>query len=102
MITERNFAPGNAGVPFNTDIICPPLAISFLALAKKRPLGDQSLPEVPDKPDYRARMGIGVGQEPLTEIAVIAFGIQAQPSFLIAHSGFQIFVMCLILSPSNS
>jgi hypothetical protein len=31
-----NFAPGNAGVPFYTDIICPVLAITLLLLASRR------------------------------------------------------------------
>lgn len=31
-----NFAPGNAGVPFYLDIICPVLAISLLLIAKRR------------------------------------------------------------------
>lgn len=33
MITVGNFAPGNAGVPFYMDVICPLLAIIFLATA---------------------------------------------------------------------
>jgi hypothetical protein len=36
MITEGNFAPGNAGVPFYMDIICPLLAISLLVVAKRQ------------------------------------------------------------------
>jgi hypothetical protein len=31
-----NFAPGNAGVPFYTDVICPLLAITLLLLASRR------------------------------------------------------------------
>jgi hypothetical protein len=31
-----NFAPGNAGVPFYTDIICPLLAITLLLVASRR------------------------------------------------------------------
>ena len=31
-----NFAPGNAGVPFYTDIICPLLAIALLLVASRR------------------------------------------------------------------
>ncbi|MBV8912931.1 MAG: hypothetical protein JOZ05_07840 [Acetobacteraceae bacterium] len=30
MITAANFAPGNAGVPFYTDVICPLLALTLL------------------------------------------------------------------------
>lgn len=39
MVSAGNFAPGNAGVPFYTDIICPLLAITLVVLAKrsKRP-----------------------------------------------------------------
>jgi hypothetical protein len=33
MVIAGNFAPGNAGVPFYMDIICPLLAISLLAVA---------------------------------------------------------------------
>ena len=33
MVIANNFAPGNAGVVFYTDIICPLLAISLLVLA---------------------------------------------------------------------
>ena len=33
---EGNFAPGNAGVPFWMDIICPVLAIAFLVIAKRQ------------------------------------------------------------------
>jgi hypothetical protein len=33
MVEAGNFAPGNAGVPFYMDVICPVLAISFLSLA---------------------------------------------------------------------
>lgn len=36
MLTTGNFAPGNAGVPFYMDIICPALAIALLAIAKRR------------------------------------------------------------------
>ena len=35
MMVARNFAPGNAGLPFYMDIICPVLAIVFLTLAKR-------------------------------------------------------------------
>jgi hypothetical protein len=31
-----NFAPGNAGVPFYTDLICPLLAIALLFIASRR------------------------------------------------------------------
>ena len=33
MLAAGNFAPGNAGVPFFMDVICPVLAIAFLARA---------------------------------------------------------------------
>ena len=33
MLTAGNFAPGNAGVPFYMDILCPALAITLLAVA---------------------------------------------------------------------
>jgi hypothetical protein len=36
MITAGNFAPGNAGVPFYTDILCPLLAIALLLIAGRR------------------------------------------------------------------
>lgn len=36
MIEAGNFAPGNAGTPFVTDILCPALAILLLALARRR------------------------------------------------------------------
>lgn len=35
MISAGNFAPGNAGVPFYTDIIVPALAIALLAASRK-------------------------------------------------------------------
>ncbi len=35
MIVVANFAPGNAGVPFYMDVICPALAIVLLVLAKR-------------------------------------------------------------------
>jgi len=35
MVVAGNFAPGNAGVPFYMDIICPLLAIGLVALAKR-------------------------------------------------------------------
>lgn len=34
MLIAGNFEPGNAGVPFYTDIICPVLAIALLIIAK--------------------------------------------------------------------
>ncbi len=34
MMTAGNFAPGNAGVPFYTDILCPVLAIVLLVMAR--------------------------------------------------------------------
>lgn len=37
-----NFAPGNAGVPFYTDIICPLLAITLLLVASRRKAGRNS------------------------------------------------------------
>jgi len=36
MLAAGNFAPGNAGVPFYTDIICPLLAITLLLVASRR------------------------------------------------------------------
>jgi hypothetical protein len=35
MMTAGNFAPGNAGVPFYTDILCPLLAIVLLRTARR-------------------------------------------------------------------
>jgi hypothetical protein len=35
MTIAGNFAPGNAGVPFYMDIICPVLAITLLVIAKR-------------------------------------------------------------------
>ncbi len=35
MLIAGNFAPGNAGVPFYMDIICPALAIALLIIAKQ-------------------------------------------------------------------
>ncbi|HTI80214.1 MAG TPA: DUF6790 family protein [Acetobacteraceae bacterium] len=35
MIEAGNFAPGNAGVPFYMDIICPVLAITLVLLARR-------------------------------------------------------------------
>jgi hypothetical protein len=36
MLIAGNFEPGNAGIPFYTDIICPVLAIALLIIAKQR------------------------------------------------------------------
>ena len=36
MLIAGNFAPGNAGVPFYMDILCPALAIALLVIAKRR------------------------------------------------------------------
>ena len=36
MVMARNFEPGNAGVPFYMDIICPLLAIALLLVASQR------------------------------------------------------------------
>lgn len=36
MLVAGNFEPGNAGIPFYTDIICPVLAIVLLVIAKQR------------------------------------------------------------------
>ncbi len=36
MVMARNFAPGNAGVPFYMDIICPLLSIALLLVASQR------------------------------------------------------------------
>jgi hypothetical protein len=35
MLATGNFAPGNAGVPFYMDIICPVLAIALVMLARR-------------------------------------------------------------------
>ncbi len=42
MLTAGNFAPGNAGVPFYTDIICPLLAIALLLVASRRRVAQNS------------------------------------------------------------
>ena len=36
MLIAGNFAPGNAGVPFYMDTICPVLAIALLVIAKRQ------------------------------------------------------------------
>lgn len=36
MLTTENFSPGNAGVPFYTDIICPVIAVVLLLFEKRR------------------------------------------------------------------
>jgi len=36
MLTAGNFAPGNAGVPFYMDVICPLLAIALLVIAQRQ------------------------------------------------------------------
>jgi hypothetical protein len=36
MVATGNFAPGNAGLPFYMDIICPTLAIILVNVAKRR------------------------------------------------------------------
>ncbi|HUB95050.1 MAG TPA: DUF6790 family protein [Stellaceae bacterium] len=36
MLIAGNFAPGNAGVPFYMDVICPLLAIALLLIANRR------------------------------------------------------------------
>jgi hypothetical protein len=36
MLITENFAPGNAGVPFYTDIVCPLVAIALLLVAGRR------------------------------------------------------------------
>jgi hypothetical protein len=36
MLSAGNFSPGNAGVPFYTDIVCPVLAIVLLFLAQRQ------------------------------------------------------------------
>jgi hypothetical protein len=35
MVVAGNFAPGNAGVPFYMDVVCPLLAIVLLMIAKR-------------------------------------------------------------------
>jgi len=42
MLFASNFAPGNAGVPFYTDIICPVLAIALLGIAKRQSAAQHS------------------------------------------------------------
>ena len=42
MLIAGNFAPGNAGVPFYTDIICPVLAIALLGIAKRQSAAQHS------------------------------------------------------------
>jgi hypothetical protein len=39
MAEANNFAPGNAGLPFYMDIICPVLAIALLIIAKRHKAG---------------------------------------------------------------
>jgi hypothetical protein len=36
MVVAGNFAPGNAGVPFYMDVVCPLLAIALLLVAKRQ------------------------------------------------------------------
>jgi hypothetical protein len=36
MMVAGNFAPGNAGLPFYMDIVCPALAIALVIVAKRR------------------------------------------------------------------
>jgi hypothetical protein len=36
MLIAGNFAPGNAGVPFYMDIVCPILALALVAIAKRQ------------------------------------------------------------------
>lgn len=36
MMVAGNFAPGNAGVPFYMDVICPALAITLVIIATRR------------------------------------------------------------------
>lgn len=35
MMVAGNFAPGNAGVPFYLDVLCPVLAIALLVIARR-------------------------------------------------------------------
>ena len=42
MLIAGNFAPGNAGVPFYMDIICPVLAIALLVIAKRQSVMQKS------------------------------------------------------------
>ncbi|WP_213741141.1 DUF6790 family protein [Bradyrhizobium sp. dw_411] len=39
MAEAGNFAPGNAGLPFYMDVICPVLAIALVAIAKRQQTG---------------------------------------------------------------
>jgi hypothetical protein len=43
MIVAGNFAPGNAGVPFYMDIICPALAIILVIIATRQQRRDSSI-----------------------------------------------------------
>jgi hypothetical protein len=36
MAEAGNFAPGNAGLPFYMDIICPVLAVALVTIAKRQ------------------------------------------------------------------
>ena len=36
MVVAGNFAPGNAGLPFYMDVICPLLAVTLVVLAKRQ------------------------------------------------------------------
>jgi hypothetical protein len=43
MIVAGNFAPGNAGVPFYMDVICPALAITLVIIATRQRRRDSSI-----------------------------------------------------------
>jgi hypothetical protein len=43
MIVAGNFAPGNAGVPFYMDIICPALAIILVIITTRQQRRDSSI-----------------------------------------------------------
>jgi hypothetical protein len=43
MVVAGNFAPGNAGVPFFTDVICPVAALALLLAAKRARAAEASM-----------------------------------------------------------
>ncbi len=46
MLIAGNFAPGNAGVPFYMDVICPLLAIVLLTIAKRETVFRPMIPPI--------------------------------------------------------
>jgi hypothetical protein len=49
MVAVGNVVPGNAGVPFYMDVICPVLAIALLTVAHRRLLGVAAVPALADR-----------------------------------------------------